>query len=195
MAERTGRLGRRRLIAAAAAAAPLLWSLPGRAQPLKATSPCGDGETPPNPEGPFYSPDSPRRQSLRDMDTAGLPIVVTGFVLSPECRPLPGAVLDFWQADSEGVYDTVGYRLRGHQFADENGRYRLETVLPGHYGARTRHIHVTILDPGMRPLTTQLYFPGQARNRTDSLFRSALVVSGDPAGRGELHFDFVLARE
>ncbi|HEV7367945.1 intradiol ring-cleavage dioxygenase [Arenibaculum sp.] len=194
MADGTKRMGRRGVIAAAAAA-PLLWNLSAGARALRAATPCGAGATPPNPEGPFYSPDSPRRQSLRDPGMAGVPIVVTGVVLSPECRPLPGAVLDFWQADADGAYDTAGYRLRGHQFADENGRYRLETILPGNYGPRTRHIHVTVLDPGMRPLTTQLYFPGEPRNRTDPLYRPGLLVSGDPAGRGELYFDFLLARE
>src|SRR3712207_6926313 len=46
------------------------------------------------------------------------------------CRPVAGALLDFWQADARGEYDNSGFRLRGHQFADSRGRYRLRTVVP-----------------------------------------------------------------
>jgi protocatechuate 3,4-dioxygenase beta subunit len=58
-------------------------------------------------------------------------------VLTPDCRPLAGARVDFWQADGNGVYDNDGYRLRGYQVTDGRGRYRLETVVPGRYEPRT----------------------------------------------------------
>ena len=61
----------------------------------------------------------------------GTRIVLTGRVLSPGCKPLAGALLDFWHADDSGEYDNQGYRCRGHQFTDTDGRYRLETVVPG----------------------------------------------------------------
>ena len=102
-------------------------------------------------------------------------------------------VLDFWQADGQGAYDNAGYRLRGHQSVDGEGRYRLETVLPGLYPGRTRHIHVKVAVPNKPTLTTQLYVPGEARNSNDSIFDQALVVSIRDTPDGSLAtFDFVL---
>ncbi len=47
------------------------------------------------------------------------------------------------------------------QFADASGRFSLETIVPGAYGGRTRHIHVKVQAPDSPVLTTQLYFPGE----------------------------------
>ena len=115
-------------------------------------------------------------------------------MLATDCKPIAGALLDFWQADAAGEYDNEGYRLRGHQFADRRGRYRLETIVPGLYGGRTRHIHVKAQAPGEQVLTTQLYFPGEPRNGGDGLFEPALVVQAWRSDRGRrvARFDFVL---
>jgi protocatechuate 3,4-dioxygenase beta subunit len=112
-------------------------------------------------------------------------------VLTSDCRPVRRALLDFWQADDAGQYDNQGYRLRGHQFSDAEGGWRLETVVPGLYTGRTRHIHVKVQAPDGPVLTTQLYFPGEPANDRDGLFDQALLmdVSGDRAS-----FTFVLAR-
>jgi len=84
------------------------------------------------------------------------------------------ALLDFWHCDEHGEYDNAGFRYRGHLFADAEGRFRLETIFPALYPGRARHIHVKVQAPGRRILTTQLYFPGDAR---DGLWRSELVVA------------------
>ena len=99
---------------------------------LDATPSCRDPDdpSPPNALGPFFKPRSPRRRVLRRRGVRGVPLVVTGTVFSTHCRPVRGALLDFWQADDRGVYDNAGFRLRGHQFSDRRGRYRLVTVLP-----------------------------------------------------------------
>jgi protocatechuate 3,4-dioxygenase beta subunit len=124
----------------------------------------------------------------------GTRLVVEGRVLRTDCQPIPGALLDFWQADDGGEYDNTGYRLRGHQLADDAGRYRLETILPGVYPGRTRHIHVRVQSPGRPPLTTQLYFPGEPGNAGDGIFNRALVVRLQPGPDGQAAaFDFVLA--
>src|ERR671923_286173 len=70
----------------------------------------------------------------------------------------------------------AGFPLRGHQFTDDAGRYRLETVVPGLYPGRTRHIHVKVQAPNQPVLTTQLYFPGEARNAADGIFNQALLM-------------------
>jgi protocatechuate 3,4-dioxygenase beta subunit len=87
------------------------------------------------------------------------------------------ALLDFWHADDSGEYDNDGFRCRGHQYADSEGRYRLETIVPGLYPGRTRHIHVKVQAPHGPVLTTQLYFPSEPRNADDYLFRSDLLMA------------------
>src|SRR3954462_14657555 len=164
--------------------------------PLAAPPACHDGDetTLPQTEGPYFKPSSPERIELFEEGMAGQKIELVGFVLSSACKPLAGALLDFWQADDKGRYDNSGFRLRGHQFTDADGRYRLRTIVPGVYVGRTRHFHVKGQAPGGSVLTTQLYFPGEAKNRSDGLFRTELVMrtaknEGSLAGR----FDFVLA--
>jgi protocatechuate 3,4-dioxygenase beta subunit len=101
--------------------------------------------------------------------------------------------VDFWQTDANGAYDNAGYRMRGHQFTDEAGRYTLETVIPGLYPGRTRHIHVKVQAPNQPALTTQLYFPDEARNASDGIFRPALLLAMEDAEDGKrATFDFVL---
>lgn len=102
--------------------------------------------------------------------------MLTGYVLDTNCKPVANAWLDFWQADANGVYDNAGYRLRGHQFTDENGRYQLETVVPGQYPGRTEHIHVKVQALGGPVITTQLFFPGSTSNESDRIFASELLV-------------------
>ena len=163
--------------------------------PLAATPACHDGDaaTLAQTEGPYFKPSSPERFELLEEGMAGQPIELVGFVLTGACKPLAGALLEFWQADDKGRYDNAGFRLRGHQFTDAEGRYRLRSIVPGVYPGRTRHIHVKVQPRGGRVLTTQLYFPGESQNRSDGLFRKELLVrtaknAGSLAGR----FDFVL---
>lgn len=166
-----------------------------RAQvPLRPTRSCADGApTPRQTEGPYFKPDSPQRSSLLEPGLRGTRIVVTGTVLSTGCQPVVRALIDFWHADDAGAYDNAGYRLRGHQFTDDQGRYRLETIVPGIYVGRTRHIHVKVQAPNGPVLTTQLYFPGEAGNQRDPIFSRDLVMQVRDAIDGRTGtFDFVL---
>ena len=164
---------------------------------LAPTPACADDDdleaTVPQTEGPFYTPETPQRQSLLEPGMAGRKLVVSGYVYDTACQPIPGALLDFWQCDDAGVYDNVGYRLRGHQFADDEGRFVLETVVPGLYTGRTRHIHVKAQAPNQPVLTTQLYFPDEPANATDGIFDPALVMDMEDTADGEVaFFTFVL---
>jgi len=165
------------------------------AQVLPPTPACGDEDevTPDQTEGPFYTPDTPERTSLLESGITGMKMIVTGYVLSTGCEPIPGALLDFWHADDAGVYDNAGFKLRGHQFADEQGRYTLETILPGLYTGRTRHIHVKVQAPDQPILTTQLYFPGEAANDADGIYRPELLMDVQETAGGKVGaFNFVL---
>jgi len=163
--------------------------------PLRATPSCGSEPTPRQTEGPYFKPASPRRASLLEPGMAGTKVVVSGRVVSADCKPVVRALIDAWQADARGEYDNTGFTLRGHQFTDEGGRYQLETVVPGVYPGRTRHIHVKVQAPGQPVLTTQLYFPGEPQNRRDGLFDPALLVAVRDTADGKVaEFDFVLRR-
>lgn len=167
------------------------------AQALPPTPACGDDDDEPTPaqtEGPYFTPNSPERASLLEAGMAGTKLVVAGRVLTTGCAPVARALLDFWQADDAGQYDNVGYRLRGHQFTDDQGNYRLETIMPGLYPGRTRHIHVKVQAPDGPVLTSQLYFPGEAANARDGIYNPALEVAVQDAADGKAAtFDFVLA--
>jgi protocatechuate 3,4-dioxygenase beta subunit len=123
---------------------------------------CNGTGTPANAEGPYYTPNTPEKTSLLEEGMQGERLVLIGYVLDVNCNPIPNAWLDFWQADNNGDYDNAGYTLRGHQYSDEQGRYYLETILPGLYSSRPiRHIHVKVQAPNGEMLTSQLYFPEQ----------------------------------
>jgi len=192
-------LTRRRLLALGLAIPPLA-ALAGTdvfAGELLAATPAiadDDDPTPAQTEGPYFTPSSPLRRSIVPARAAGTRFTLTGRVLTTAGRPIARALVDFWQADASGAYDNSGFRFRGHHFTDANGRYALTTVVPGLYPGRTKHIHVKVQPRGGSILTTQLYFPGVARNRSDRIFQSALLVRNwrKVGTRRAARFDFVL---
>jgi protocatechuate 3,4-dioxygenase beta subunit len=168
------------------------------ASSAEALSPtCGE-LTEPSIEGPFFSAGSPERSNLRESGMTGTRLRLTGRVTAPDCTPLAGALLDFWQADADGAYDNVSYRLRGRQVAGPDGAFQLDTIIPGHYlnGAKYRpaHIHVKVGAKGHVLLTTQLYFEGDPFNETDGFIHKSLIMTlRDGAdGAKDAGFDFVL---
>ncbi|MDX6422799.1 MAG: hypothetical protein QOI67_270 [Gaiellaceae bacterium] len=193
-------LTRRRLLAIGLAIPPLA-VLAGTdlfAGELLAATPAiadDDDPTPAQTEGPYFTPNSPLRRAIVPAGAAGVRLTLTGRVLTTAGKPVARALIDFWQADAGGAYDNSGYRFRGHQLTDAKGRYALTTVVPGLYPGRTKHIHVKVQPRGGSILTTQLYFPGVARNRSDSIFQPALLVRNwrKVGNRRAARFDFVLA--
>ncbi len=167
------------------------------ATPLLAATPTildADDPTPELTEGPYFTASSPRRRSIVPAGATGTRLVLSGRVLTTAGKPVPGALIDFWQCDASGMYDNSGYRFRGHQFTDARGRYTLTTVVPGLYPGRTKHIHVKAQAPRRSVLTTQLFFPGVGGNRADGIFMPECLVTGWRMvnGRRVARFDFVL---
>lgn len=159
-------------------------------------------ETEDDIEGPFYTEGAPIVDgALPGADELpGVAIRLEGRVFSAaSCEPLAGATLDIWQADDEGVYDNVGYTLRGRVVTDADGRYAVRTLVPGNYlnGAQYRpaHIHVKASAPDHGLLTTQLYFPDDPYNDIDPWFDERLLVAISDPGDGTTlaTFDFVIA--
>lgn len=167
------------------------------AQPpsLRPTPACGSGlATPAQTPGPFYTPNSPQRQSLLEADTVGERLVLTGQVLTTGCGAIANCLVDVWQTNAQGEYDNDGYHLRGHQFTDSEGRYWLETIVPGQYPGRTRHLHIRLQAPDGSGLTTQLYLPQErSENEADFLFVPELLMQVEDGANGpQAQFDFVL---
>lgn len=183
-----------------ATAAPAATAQPEATAPaaavLQPTPACNDDDDEPTlaqTEGPYYTPNTPERASLLEPGVTGTTLIVSGQVLSTGCQPIARALLDFWHADDAGQYDNVGFRLRGHQFTDEQGQFRLETIVPGVYTGRTRHIHVKVQAPNGPVLTTQLYFPNEPANDRDSIFNPALLLGERDTEDGKAAtFDFVV---
>lgn len=141
---------------------------------------CKPGTTPgPNPPASLAAPSAPGAPVL-DSDLAkllsfdapaqaqGEAILLYGRVLDTTGAPLPGAVVEIWQTDANGVYDHPGdpntasrdqaFQFYGAATANESGYYVFRTLLPGEYEPRPRHIHVKVRLDGQVVLTTQFYF-------------------------------------
>lgn len=181
-------------------AAPLALPRTGNAQDvsrqLALTPQCDDGDdlTPPQTEGPYFTPRSPEKQDFASDAPDGERMTIAGFVLTRDCRPVAGALVELWHADETGAYDNRGYRLRGHQFTGPEGRWWFDTIVPGLYPGRTRHFHLKVQREGGSVLTTQLYFPGEPRNDRDRIFHPALLLEIAMTGDGRFgRYDFVVA--
>jgi protocatechuate 3,4-dioxygenase beta subunit len=163
------------------------------ALPLTRACDDGDGPTLEQEAGPFFKPNAPLKRDLFPGSPRGKRITVAGLVVDDRCRRLPGSLVEIWHADENGVYDREGFRLRGQQFADEQGRWWFNTVVPALYPGRTRHYHFRVQRPGGRVLTTQLYFPGELRNARDGIFDETLLMEISDADDGRFaRFDFIV---
>lgn len=133
-------------------------------------------------------------------DPIGERIYVHGRVLGEDGRPVPGALIEIWQANAAGRYrhkvDTYDAPLdpnftgAGRTLTDEYGRYAFKTIKPGpypwgnHHNAwRPSHIHFSLFGAGiLSRLVTQMYFPGDPLQPLDPIFNSI----PDPAARMRL---------
>jgi protocatechuate 3,4-dioxygenase beta subunit len=188
--------------AAAVTVAPAVTAVAGSTATTAAATPapaaaapvCTPGAlTPALTEGPYYKANPPANSALTNPSMTGTKLTITGYVLNANCQPIAGARVDFWQADAAGQYDNQGYTLRGYQMTDAQGRYTVETVVPGLYPGRTRHIHVKVTPPNGSTLTTQLFFPNEAQNSSDSIFAPQNVLTTAQSAAGETaSFNFVV---
>jgi hydroxyquinol 1,2-dioxygenase len=145
--------------------------------------------------GPFFVEGSPAFQNGDDIANGapGQPCYVEGVVRSVSGEPLPGAHMEIWQADEDGLYD-VQYqdldqaRGRGHLSADEEGRYWFWTVFPEAYpipedgpvgellaatrrsAMRPAHIHFRVSAPGHETVTTHVFDEQDKYLDTDAVF-------------------------
>jgi protocatechuate 3,4-dioxygenase beta subunit len=159
-----------------------------------------------NVEGPFYLPGAPSLEppyALAADTEPGEALFVSGTVADAATgEPLPGAVLDLWQANAEGLYsnqdpERLGiWRLRGTLTAGPDGAYAFRTITPppyeikkdgpvgrllaalGRHAFRPAHLHVKTSSAGHVPLTTMVYFEGDPWLESDAIdgVKDSLVV-------------------
>jgi protocatechuate 3,4-dioxygenase beta subunit len=150
-------------------------------------------------EGPFYKAGAPSRAVLRESGMGGTRLMFFGRVLHADCKPIQNAVVDLWHSNEQGEYDNQGFRLRGKVASDRGGHFRFETIQPKGYptgggGYRCAHFHLKVHVQGKPSFTTELYFPGDPLNKTDSSFRESRAVKLSPDGNGKAaEYDLVLA--
>jgi len=146
--------------------------------------------------GPFHrdgAPEMPPGGNIAPRDVRGTPMLISGRVLDPDGGPIDGALLDVWQADSSGLYDSQyagsdELHLRGRFRADRDGRYLVRTVRPVHYAIpndgpvgrmlratnrhpwRPAHVHFVVSAEGYEPVTTHIFDDTDPYLQSDTVF-------------------------
>jgi len=157
--------------------------------------------------GPFYLENSPDKALGADLagPREGVSVLCHGIVRDTLGHPIPGAILDTWQADGSGTYPIQEegqdkYDLRGVFKADDQGRYYYTTVLPKPYTVpydgpvgkllragnrhawRAAHLHYMIRAEGMRSIVTEVFFENTEYVDNDAVFgvRRSLIAKLEP---------------
>ncbi len=171
-----------------------------------------EGMTPSSVEGPFHSP-APEREAGAWMCSGpergrGTPTVVHGRVLDCDGTPLAGALVDVWQANDTGLYDSQDDtqepgNLRGLFTTDAGGRYWFRTIRPssypvptdgtagrllraiGRHPMRPAHLHYRVTVAGHRPLTTHVFLAGDPYLGSDAAYAVKEELVREPRPRTE----------
>jgi protocatechuate 3,4-dioxygenase, beta subunit len=117
-------------------------------------------------------------------------IIVAGRLLDEDARPIPGALIELWQANAAGRYRHASdnhpapidpnFTGSGRAVTDAAGRYHFTTIKPGAYPWRNHenawrpaHIHFSVFGSNFRTrLVTQMYFPGDPLFARDPMLQS-----------------------
>jgi protocatechuate 3,4-dioxygenase alpha subunit len=149
--------------------------------------------------------------TVADAGVAGTHIRIEGRVFDGEGTPLPDAMVEIWQADSEGRYahPADGRPLASNSFRGfgrcptaKDGGYQFATVIPGPVPGpdgktQAPHINVGVFSRGiLKRLFTRIYFAGNPANAADPILalvpagrRDTLIAQPDPAKPGVYRFD------
>lgn len=171
--------------------------------------------------GPFHVEGAPTYALGDDIANGakGPPCLVRGQVRGLNGEPVPGAVLDVWQSDDDGLYDVQHADLdhaqaRGILTADSEGRYHFRSIAAVPYAIphdgpvgqlldatnrhpwRPAHLHFMIKAPGYETLITHVFRDNSEYLDSDAVFgvRESLVCDWvvQPDGSYLLEYDFVL---
>lgn len=169
--------------------------------------------TPRTIEGPLYVGGAPLVESgsrIDDGSDVGEILIMHGQVRNLDGRPVAGAIVDVWHANTKGNYSFFDkaqsdYNMRRRIKADAEGRYEFRSIMPsgysvppggstdqllqtvGRHGNRPAHVHFFVTAPGHRHLTTQINIDGDPFLHDDFAYatRDDLIPPvtrrGDPA--------------
>jgi catechol 1,2-dioxygenase len=168
--------------------------------------------------GPFHMTESPARGLGANIDLVGggETCVVSGQVLSTDGTPLPGALVDVWQANDQGYYDVQQPGVqppgngRGLFTTDAGGGFRFRTCVPssypiptdgpvgdllratGRHPYRPAHIHFIASADGHDPVTTHIFVAGDPYLASDAVFavKQSLVRDFTPTDDPSLAEEF-----
>ncbi|MFI6546602.1 intradiol ring-cleavage dioxygenase [Streptomyces prunicolor] len=168
--------------------------------------------------GPFHMTESPVRELGANIDLVGggEPCVVSGRIVSGDGTPLPGALLDVWQANGNGFYDVQQPDVqppgngRGLFTADAEGRFWFRTCVPspypiptdgpvgellkatGRHPYRPAHIHFIASAEDHTPVTTHIFVAGSDYLDSDAVFavKQSLVEDFTPTDDPSLAREF-----
>jgi hydroxyquinol 1,2-dioxygenase len=160
--------------------------------------------------GPFFVEGSPEIEAGGDIagGAAGEPCWVSGTVTDTDGRPVPGALIEVWEADADGFYD-VQYAddrtaARGHLFSDAGGGYQFWALTPtpypiphdgpvgqllaatGRSPMRASHLHFMVSAAGKRTLVTHIFVRGDELLDRDAVFgvKESLVMDFEREAAG-----------
>ncbi len=173
--------------------------------------------------GPFFAPCLLRKDAVRQVlnqpETLGEPIRIEGRVLDGAGAPVTDALLEIWQANSQGRYNhpadqgsaplDPSFSGFGRTGTDAGGSYWFETIKPGPVSSsgeqrQAPHITVTVFARGLlNHLVTRLYFEGDPANAADPVLQSVptgrratlLARPGTSQPKPVYHFDIILQGE
>ncbi len=157
--------------------------------------------------GPFHVASSPLKKmgDTINLEDKGEPLIVSGMVVDESGKPIEGAMLDVWQANSEGFYDVQqkdiqpDMNLRGRFVTGADGRYWFRSSKPlfypiphdgpvgallrnlGRHPYRPAHIHFIVSAPGYQPIVTHLFDKNDPYLASDVVFgvKDSLVCEID----------------
>lgn len=171
------------------------------------------GGTPRTIEGPLYVKGAPRTKAFARLDDGsdkGETLIMHGRVLDNEGRPVAGAIVDVWHANTLGNYSHFDksqsdFNFRRQIETDDDGCYKFRSIVPsgyavppggstegildllGRHGRRPAHIHFFVTAADHRHLTTQINIDGDPFLHDDFAYATrdelipAVVRRTDPA--------------
>lgn len=181
--------------------------------------------TPSQTVGPFFqielTTDEHCVRCIAGPHAQGQRIWITFLVLDGDGAPVDDAMLEIWQADSNGKYNhpddlqpndlqsntlDEGWIGFGRLGTGEDGTCVLETIKPGRVGhnpPQAPHLLLAVFARGMlKQLYTRVYFAGDPANDEDPILalvpverRRTLMAQPDSANVGRWRFDVRLQGE
>ncbi|KAF7371118.1 Intradiol ring-cleavage dioxygenase [Mycena sanguinolenta] len=153
--------------------------------------------------GPFFTTDALTFENGESIASEGKGnyLWVEGKVLDTKGNPIPNCLIDTWETDGHGLYDTQysqrgGPDCRGRLYTKEDGSYFFRAVVPvsypipsdgpvgqmvmalGRHVFRPAHLHMMLEASGFEKLTTAFYMKGDPYITSDAVFgvKSSLIV-------------------